>query len=135
MVTPRISRHIPINEAHLAYINSNTDATKGIKNTHPGSGDYGETFVSMTVNHRNKGESPRTKVYECIHKFYEYLHKADPTATIYPLYDKEEDDGHKFVPITKKRMLTSLSQLLTLLLSPSICLVFTITYISASCTS
>jgi hypothetical protein len=28
MVTPRISWHIPINEAHLAYINSNLDAFK-----------------------------------------------------------------------------------------------------------
>ncbi len=35
MVTPRISRYIPINEDHLAYINSDLDAIKGIKNTHP----------------------------------------------------------------------------------------------------
>ena len=33
MVTPRISQHIPINEAHLVYINSNSDAIKGIKKT------------------------------------------------------------------------------------------------------
>ncbi len=66
MVTPRISQHIPINEAHLEYINSNSDAIKGIKNTHPCSGGNGGIFVSMMVNHRNQGESPSTKVYECI---------------------------------------------------------------------
>jgi hypothetical protein len=66
MVTPRISWHIPINEAHLAFINSDTDAIKGIKNTCPCSKGNGETFVSMTVNHRNQGESPSIKVYECI---------------------------------------------------------------------
>ncbi len=82
MGTPRISQHIPINEAHLAYINLDSDAIKGIKNTCPCSGGNGETFVSMMVNHRNQGESPSTKVYECIQNFYEYLHKADPTATI-----------------------------------------------------
>jgi hypothetical protein len=38
-------------------------------------------------------------VYKCTPKFYKYLHKADPTATINPLYDEEEEDGHKFVPI------------------------------------
>jgi hypothetical protein len=38
MVTPRISWHIPINEAHLAFINSDSDAIKGIKNTCPRSG-------------------------------------------------------------------------------------------------
>jgi hypothetical protein len=64
MVTPRISWHIPTNEAHLAFINSNSDAMKGIKNTHPCSSENGETFVSMTVNHRNQGESPSIKVYE-----------------------------------------------------------------------
>jgi hypothetical protein len=47
MVTPMISRHIPINEAHLAYINSNSDAIKGIKNTRQCSGGNRETFVSM----------------------------------------------------------------------------------------
>jgi hypothetical protein len=57
--------------------------------------------MSMMVNHRNQGKSPSIKVYECIQKFYEYLHKADPTATIYPLYNEEEEDGHKFVPITE----------------------------------
>ncbi len=41
MVTPRISWHIPINEAHLAFINSDSDAIKGIKNTHPRSGGNG----------------------------------------------------------------------------------------------
>ncbi len=69
MVTPRISRHIPINEAHLEYINSNSEAIKGIKNTRPCSGGNGETFVSMMVNHRNQGESPSIKVYEGIQKF------------------------------------------------------------------
>jgi hypothetical protein len=57
--------------------------------------------MSMPVNHRNQDESPRIKVYECIQKFYEYLHKADPMATINPLYDEEEEDGHKIVPITE----------------------------------
>jgi hypothetical protein len=55
----------------------------------------------MMVNHRNQGESPCIKVYECIQKFYEYLYKADPMATIYPLYNEEEEDGHKFGLITK----------------------------------
>ncbi len=54
----------------------------------------------MTVNHRNQGESPSTKVYECIQKFYKYLHKAVPMAIINPLYDKEEEDAHKFAPTT-----------------------------------
>ncbi len=66
MVTPRISWHIPINEAHLAFINSDLDAIKGIKNTHPCSRGNGETFVSMMVNHMNQGESLSIKVYECI---------------------------------------------------------------------
>jgi hypothetical protein len=66
MVTPKISRHIPINEAHLVYINSNLDAIKGIKNTCPFSEGNGETFASMMVNHRNQGKSPSIKVYECI---------------------------------------------------------------------
>ncbi len=66
MVTPRIPWHIPINEAHLALINSNSDAIKGIKNTCPCSRGNGETFVSMMVNHRNQGKSPSIKVYECI---------------------------------------------------------------------
>jgi hypothetical protein len=54
----------------------------------------------MTVNQRNQGEPPSTKVYECSQNIYEYLHKADPMATINPLYNKEEEDAHKFVPIT-----------------------------------
>ncbi len=98
MVTPRISQHTPINEAHLEYINSNWDTIKGIKNTRPRSGGNGETFVSMMVNHRNQGKSPSTKVYGCIQKFYEYLHRADPMATINPLCNDEEEDAHKFVP-------------------------------------
>jgi hypothetical protein len=57
--------------------------------------------MSMRVNHRNQGESPSTKVYECIQIIYEYLHKADPMATINPLYNKEEEEGHKFVTITE----------------------------------
>jgi hypothetical protein len=101
MVTPRISRHIPIYEVHLAYINLNLDAMKGIKNTHPHSGGNRETFVFMMMNHRNQGESPRTKVYGCNQNFYKYLHKADPTATIILLHDKEEEDGHNFVLITE----------------------------------
>jgi hypothetical protein len=87
MVTPRIFWHIPINEAHLVFINSDSDAIKGIKNTRPRSRGNGETFMSMTVNHRNQGESPSIKVYECIQNFYKYLHKADPKATINPLYN------------------------------------------------
>jgi hypothetical protein len=47
MVTPRISWHIPINEAHLAFINSNSDAIKGIKNTHPCRRGNGKTFMSI----------------------------------------------------------------------------------------
>ena len=42
MFTPRIARYLPINEAHLAFINSNLDAIKGIKNTHPRSGGNGK---------------------------------------------------------------------------------------------
>ncbi len=53
MVTPRISWHIPINEAHLVFINSNLDAIKSTKNTHPCSKGNDETFLSMMVNHRN----------------------------------------------------------------------------------
>ncbi len=107
IVTPRISWHIPISEAHLAFINSDSDAIEGIKKTRPCSGGNGETFVSMMVNHRNQGESPSIKVYECIQNFYEYLHKADPTATINPLYNEEEEDGHKFVPITEPSLFPS----------------------------
>jgi hypothetical protein len=44
LVTPRISGHIPINKAHLEYINSNSDAIKGIKNTQPCSRGNEETF-------------------------------------------------------------------------------------------
>ncbi len=66
MVTPWISWHIPINEAHLALINSNLDAIKGIKNTCPCSGGDGETFMSMTMKHKNQGKSQSIKVYECI---------------------------------------------------------------------
>jgi hypothetical protein len=58
MVTPRISWHIPINKAHLAFTNSDSDAIKGIKNTHPRSRVNEQTFISMMVNHRNQGKSP-----------------------------------------------------------------------------
>jgi hypothetical protein len=107
MITPRISWHIFINETHLAFINSNSDAIKGIKNTHPRSRVNGETSVSMTVNQRNQGKSPSIKVYECIQKIYEYLHKADPTATINPLYDEGEENSHKFVLITEPSLFPS----------------------------
>ncbi len=61
----------------------------------------------MAVNQRNQGESLSVKVYECIQKFYKYLHKADPTATINPLCNEEEEDGHKFVPITEPSLFPS----------------------------
>jgi hypothetical protein len=83
-------------------------------------GVMGKPFVSMTVNHRNQGESPSTKVYECIQKFYDYLHKADPTATITRCTMK------------RKRMATSLSQLLNPPPSLLIYLASTITYRSAT---
>ncbi len=70
MATPRISWHIPINESHLAFINSSLDAIKGIKKTCPRRGGNGETFMSMMVNSRNQGQSPSIKVYKCIQKFY-----------------------------------------------------------------
>jgi hypothetical protein len=63
--------------------------------------------MSMMVNHRDQGESPSIKVYECIQKFYKYLHKADPMATINPLYYEEEEDSHKFVPITEPSLFPS----------------------------
>ncbi len=108
MVTPRISQHIPINEAHLTYSNLNLDAMiKGIKNARPRSGGNGETFVSVRVIHRNQGEFPSTKVYECIQKFCKYLHKADPTSTINPLYNGEEEDSHKVVPTTEPTSIPS----------------------------
>jgi hypothetical protein len=66
MVLPRISWHIPINEVHLAFINSDLNAIKGINYTCPCSSGNGETFVSMMVNHRNQGKSPSIKLYECI---------------------------------------------------------------------
>ncbi len=91
----------------MAFINSNSDAIKGIKNTRPRSGGNGEIFVSMTVNHRNQGKSPSIKVYECIQKFYKYLHKVDPTATIIPLYDEEEEDGQKFARIIEPSLFPS----------------------------
>ncbi len=40
-------------------------------------------------------------MYECIQKIYKYLHRADPTATINPLYGEEEEVGHMVVPITE----------------------------------
>ncbi len=89
------------------FIHSNLDAIKGIKNTCPCSGENGETFVSMAVTHKNHGKSPSIKVYECIQNFYEYLHKEDPTATINPLYGEEEEDDHKFFPITEPSLFPS----------------------------
>ncbi len=59
------------------------------------------------MNHRNQGESPSITVYECIWKIYKYLHKADPMATIKPLYNEEEEDGPKFVPITEPSLFPS----------------------------
>ncbi len=56
--------------------------------------------MSMMVNHRNHGEPPSTRVYEYIQKFCKIFHKADPMATINLLYNEEEEDAHKFVPIT-----------------------------------
>jgi hypothetical protein len=91
----------------LAFINSDLDAIKGIKNTRPCSGGNGETFVSMMVNHRNQGKSPRIQVYECILKFYKYLHKTDPMVAINPLYDEEEENGHNFVLITEPSLFLS----------------------------
>ncbi len=44
LVTLRISWHIPINKAHLAFINSNSDAIKGIKNTTQ-QGEWGNIYV------------------------------------------------------------------------------------------
>jgi hypothetical protein len=61
----------------------------------------------MTVNNRNQDKSHSIKVYECIQKLYKYLHKADPMATINPLYDEEEEDGHKFVSITEPSLFPS----------------------------
>ncbi len=61
----------------------------------------------MMVNHRNQGKSPSIKVDECIQKFYEYLHKADPMKTINPLHDEEGEEGHKFVPITEPSLFPS----------------------------
>ncbi len=46
-------------------------------------------------------------MYECIQKFYAYRHKADPMATINPLYNEEEEDGHKFVLITEASLFPS----------------------------
>ena len=42
MITPKISQHIPINEAHLEYINSNLEAIRGSQNMRPRSGGNGE---------------------------------------------------------------------------------------------
>ncbi len=61
----------------------------------------------MTVNHRNQGKSLSIKVYECIQKFYKYFHKADPMATINPLYNEEKEDGHKFFLITEPSLFPS----------------------------
>ncbi len=54
MVTPKVTRKIPINEAHLNYIKAEEDAVQGIRNVRPRSKGAGETFVSMTVIHKKQ---------------------------------------------------------------------------------
>jgi hypothetical protein len=120
MVTPRISQHIPINETHLEYINFDLDAIKGIKNTRPLIGGSWETFVSTTMNHRNQGESPSTKVYECIQNSTSTFTRQTPWQKLILCTTK------------RKRMLTTLSQLLSLSPSPPICLIFAIICRSAT---
>ncbi len=63
--------------------------------------------MSIMVNHRNQGKSLSIKVHECIQKLYKYLHKANPMATINPLYNEEEEDSHKFVLITEPSLFPS----------------------------
>ena len=80
MVTPKVTRKIPIDEAHLNYINADEDACQGIRNVRPRSKGTGETFVSMTVIHKKQGVAPSVRVYECIKGLYTLLHKADPSV-------------------------------------------------------
>ena len=99
MVTPKVTRKIPINEAHLNYINAEEDAVQGIRNVRPRSKGTGETFVSMTVIHKKQGVTPSVRVYESIKGLYTLLHKADPSVRLNPLYEVENDDAVKFLPI------------------------------------
>jgi hypothetical protein len=99
MVTPKVTRVVPIDVAHLNYINAEEDACQGIRNVRPRSKGTGETFVSMTVIHKKQGVAPSVRVYECIKELYTLLHKADPSVRLNPLYDVEEDDAVRFLPI------------------------------------
>jgi hypothetical protein len=99
MVTPKVTRVIPIDAAHLDYINAEEGACQGIRNVRPRSKGTGETFVSMTVIHKKQGVAPSVRVYECIKGLYTLLHKADPSVRLNPLYEVEEDDAVKFLPI------------------------------------
>jgi len=94
-----MTRKIPIDEAHLNYINADEDACQGIRNVRPRSKGTGQTFVSMTVIHKKQGVAPSVRVYECIKGLYTLLHKADPSVRLNPLYEVEEDDAVKFLPI------------------------------------
>jgi hypothetical protein len=71
---------------------------QGIRNAHPRSKGTGETFVSMTVIHKKQGVAPSIRVDE-IKELYTLLHKADPSVRLNPLYEVEEDDAIKFLPI------------------------------------
>jgi hypothetical protein len=99
MVTPKVTRTIQIDVAHLNYINAEEDACQGIRNVRPRSKGTGETFVSMTVIHKKQGVAPSVRVYECIKGLYTLLHKADPSVRLNPLYEVEEDDAIQFLPI------------------------------------
>jgi len=99
MVTPKVTRMIPIDVAHLNYINTEEVACQGIRNVRPCSKGTGETFVSMTVIHKKQGVASSVRVYECIKGLYSLLHKADPSVQLNPLYEVEEDDAIKFLPI------------------------------------
>ncbi len=122
MVTPRISWHIPINKAHLAFINSNSDAIKGIKNTCPCSRGNGETFMSMTVNYRNQGN---LRALKCMSAFKNFT----STCTRRTLQQKSI-----LCTMKKRTMATCLFQSLNLPLSLLICAGSTITYRYATCT-
>ena len=99
MVTPKVTRVIPIDAAHLTYINAEEGACQGIRNVRPRSKGTGETFVSMTVIHKKQGVAPSVRVYESIKGLFTLLHKADPSVRLNPLYEVEEDDAVKFLPI------------------------------------
>ncbi len=53
----------------------------------------------MTVIHKKQGVAPSVRVYECIKGLCTLLHKADPSVRLNPLYEVEEDDAVKFLPI------------------------------------